>query len=149
VAGQRISVSIVIDTRPAEVWTELRNLGSHVEWMDDAESIRFTTSQREGVGTHFECATRVGPLRLTDKMVVTEWSPVEAIGIRHEGLVTGTGRFVIEQSGSTATVVRWTERLAFPWWLGGPAGAVIGGRLLKRVWRRNLCNLRDRLVSAP
>jgi carbon monoxide dehydrogenase subunit G len=149
VAGRRISVSIVIDARPEVVWADLRNLSSHVQWMDDATSIRFAGSQHEGVGTRFECATKVGPFRLTDQMVVTEWDHARAIGIRHEGLVTGTGRFTLARKGRHGTRVRWTERLRFPWWMGGPAGAVVGGPVLKRVWRRNLRNLRARFaVSA-
>ncbi len=43
----------------------------------------------------------------------------------------------------------WDEELHFPWWLGGPVGELIGGKVvLGALWRRNLRNLK-RLVEAP
>ena len=86
----------------------------------------------------------MGPFRLTDAMVITAWEPGRVMGIRHEGLVTGTGQFTLRRRGRRRTRFTWTERLAFPWWLGGPAGALVGGQVLRAVWRRNLVNLRAR-----
>ncbi len=74
----------------------------HVDWMADAVSIRFETDQTRGVGTSFLCDTKVGPIRLTDRMEITEWVPADdagaigRMGVRHTGIVTGTGVFTIE-----------------------------------------------------
>jgi carbon monoxide dehydrogenase subunit G len=141
-------VSTVVDAPPARVWDYVRDVATHIEWMDDAVAIRFISAQRQGVGTTFECDTRIGPLRLTDTMVVTSWEPGRAIGIRHHGLIGGTGRLTLRRRGRRRTKVTWAERLRFPWWLGGPAGALVGGRVLRRVWRRDLANLRGRFSSA-
>ncbi len=140
----RIRVSTVVEARPGRVWDDLRHIDRHVEWMGDAERIWFLSAQREGVGTAFECATRVGPFRLTDRMVVTEWGEARRIGIRHEGLVRGTGRFTIRPARRGRTRFTWTERLRFPWWMGGPVGAAVGGLVLRRVWRRNLATFAAR-----
>ncbi len=140
----RIRVSTVIPAPPERVWEDLRHIGSHVEWMADATGIRFRSAQQEGVGTAFDTDTRIGPIRLTDVMVVTEWSPGRVIGIRHEGLVTGAGRFTLQPERGEATRFRWDERLRFPWWLGGPVGGVFGRPVLTWVWRRNLARLRAR-----
>jgi hypothetical protein len=113
--------------------------------MDDAIAIRFTSRQREGVGTTFECDTRVGPFRLVDRMEVTEWRARRAIGIRHTGLVTGRGRFVLARH-RRGTRFTWEERLRFPWWLGGAVGGTVAKPVLRRVWRGNLENLR-RLIE--
>jgi uncharacterized protein YndB with AHSA1/START domain len=134
-----IRVSTPITASPEEVWADVRDLASHVEWMADAEAIRFTSEQRSGVGTTFDCDTRVGPLHLTDRMEVTEWVEGEVIGVRHVGLVTGTGRFTLAAEGA-GTRFTWEESLAIPWWLGGPAAAVA----LRLVWVRNLRRLRAR-----
>ncbi len=91
----RVQVGTVIDAPPRRVWDDVADVASHVEWMADADAIRFTSRQRQGVGTSLECDTRVGPLRLTDHMEVTEWEEGRLIGVRHHGLVTGTGRFTI------------------------------------------------------
>ena len=86
-----IRVGTAYDAPPAEVWRILEPIESHVDWMADAEIIRFTTDQTRGVGTRFECVTRVGPVRLTDKMSITEWEPGRSMGVTHEGLVTAAG----------------------------------------------------------
>jgi hypothetical protein len=146
----RIRVSTVIDAPRSQVWAAVRDIGSHVTWMSDAVAIRFTSGRRRsGVGTTFDCDTAVGPLRLTDRMEVTEWRERRAMGIRHVGVVTGTGRFTLRRAGPGRRRTRftWTEDLRFPWWLGGPVGGLAGRPLLASLWRRNLRNLK-RLVEA-
>jgi carbon monoxide dehydrogenase subunit G len=145
----QIKVSTVIDAPGPRVWEDVRSIGSHVEWMHDAVAIRFTSKQREGVGTTFDCDTRVGPFRLTDLMEVTEWDEGRAIGIRHTGVVSGTGRFTVVPAGSGRSRFTWEERLAFPWWMGGPLGGLVGSRVLKAIWRRNLARLRRRFDAQP
>ena len=39
-----ISVETELDAPPEVVWSDVRNLSSHVEWMHDAESIWFTST---------------------------------------------------------------------------------------------------------
>jgi uncharacterized protein YndB with AHSA1/START domain len=143
----RIRVSVVIDAPPRDVWAAVEDIGSHVSWMHDAVAIRFHGHRRSGVGTAFACDTKVGPFRLTDEMEVTEWRRGRAMGIRHVGLVTGSGRFVLRRRRKGRTRFTWEERLRFPWWMGGPLGAVVGGQVLRLVWRRNLRGLK-RLVEA-
>ena len=137
-----IRVSTTIEAPVEAVWEYVRRIRSHTEWMADAESISFLGDQTEGVGTAFECLTKIGPLRLNDAMVVTEWAEGEAIGVRHSGLVTGEGRFTLAPAGTDRTEFCWAERLDFPWWMGGVVGGVIGARILEWVWRRNLKTLR-------
>jgi hypothetical protein len=131
-------VSTVIDAPPEQVWDEVRVVSRHVHWMRDAEAIRFTSERTSGVGTTFDCDTRVGPLRLTDRMEITEWVDGSAMGVRHVGAVTGTGRFTLRPLAGDRTQFRWEERLVFPWWMGGPLGAWAGGHVLGAIWRRNL-----------
>ena len=81
-------------------------------------------------------------------MEITEWRTGRAMGVRHTGLVTGSGRFTLRRSrraAHRATRFTWSERLRFPWWMGGPVGGVVGGRVMKVVWRRNLRRLRAQI----
>jgi hypothetical protein len=144
-----ISVSIEIDAPVDRVWLVVEPIERHVEWMHDAVAIRFQTEQTRGVGTRFLCDTKVGPIRLVDQMEITEWRPGEAMGVRHTGVVTGTGTFTLTPIDlDRRTRFTWAEELVFPWWLGGPVGAAIGGKLvMAAIWRRNLRELRD-LVEA-
>ena len=51
------------------------------------------------------------------------------MGVRHTGMVTGTGRFTLTPIDlGRRTRFSWDEALRFPWWLGGPLGALVGGR---------------------
>ncbi|MCU1453678.1 MAG: hypothetical protein JWN46_1824 [Acidimicrobiales bacterium] len=138
----RISVSTVIDAPPARVWDVVRRIENHVDWMADAEAIRFTSRTTAGVGTTFECVTRVGPVRFTDVMEITEWRERRAIGVRHVGLVTGSGRFTLRRARGGRTRFAWDERLTFPWWMGGPVGGLVGGQVMRRIWRGNLRTLK-------
>ena len=152
---ERLSVAIDIAASPSEVWTIIEPIEDHVEWMHDAGAIRFQTDQHRGVGTAFLCDTKVGPFRLVDRMEITEWMPGEAMGVRHIGLVTGTGRFRLTAIDlGRRTRFAWDESLVFPWWLGGPVGAAIGSRLvLRTIWKRNLRTLKQivesRVASSP
>jgi uncharacterized protein YndB with AHSA1/START domain len=134
----RIRVSTTIDAPPTRVWEEVRHIERHVDWMADAASITFTSRRRSGVGTTFDCLTKVGPLRLTDRMEITEWRDGKLMGVRHVGLVTGTGRFTLTKARGGRTRFTWDERLRFPWWMGGPIGGIAGGRIMKRIWKKNL-----------
>jgi len=144
-----VTVSVEIDASPEEVWSVVEPVERHVDWMTDAVAIRFEGAQTRGVGTAFLCDTKVGPIRLTDRMEITEWEPNRTMGVRHVGLVTGTGRFTLTPLGAnTRTRFTWDEELRFPWWLGGRLGELIGARLvLGAIWRRNLRALK-RIVES-
>jgi hypothetical protein len=134
----RIRVSTVIDASPAQVWEEVRLIERHVDWMADAEEIRFTSERTTGVGTTFDCLTKVGPIRLTDRMEITSWREGRSLGVDHRGLVTGTGTFTLARIRRDRTRFTWAERLRFPWWLGGPVGGAVGSVVMRRIWKRNL-----------
>jgi hypothetical protein len=146
-----ILVSTELAATPHEVWDDLQDIASHVEWMADAEAIRFTSERRSGVGTTFDCETKIGPIRLNDRMAITAWDAPAAdgraaMGVRHEGLVTGAGAFRLDPIGEGRTRFTWEEDLTFPWWLAGPVGGVFGKPVLRAVWRRNLTNLQQRFL---
>lgn len=140
----KITVSIDLDATTDRVWAIVEPIERHVDWMADAVAIRFETDQTRGVGTSFLCDTKVGPIRLTDHMRITEWIPGEAMGVEHTGLVTGTGIFTLAPlDNGQRTRFTWSETLRFPWWLGGRLGELVGGNVvMKAIWRRNLTSLK-------
>lgn len=140
----RITVSIDLEAPPSRVWEVVEPIERHVDWMADAVAIRFHGDQQRGVGTRFACDTKVGPIKLTDQMEITEWIPGEAMGVKHTGLVTGTGIFTLAPlDGGQRTRFTWSEQLTFPWWLGSRLGEIVGGGLvMKAIWRRNLKKLK-------
>lgn len=144
----RIRVGITIDAPPPVVWDAIEPIERHVAWMADAVSITFTSARRRGEGTTFDCVTKVGPFRLVDRMVVTEWSPGHAMGIEHRGVVTGRGRFTLRRRRGGRTRFTWTEQLRFPWWMGGTVGAFAAKPVLRAIWKRNLRALAVLVASA-
>jgi hypothetical protein len=132
---------------PEATWAVIEHLESHVDWMADAVAITFATDQHAGVGTRFDCYTRIGPIRLIDAMSITRWVPGEAMGVDHVGVVRGTGVFTLSWLGDQLTRFSWEEQLTFPWWLGGTAGEWVARPLLTRIWRGNLARLK-RVVEA-
>ena len=145
----KLRVGITIFAPPEAVWRVIEPIEHHVDWMADAESITFTSTIRRGVGTQFDCITRIGPFRTTDRMGVTEWVPGERMGIEHRGVVTGSGLFALTPLGADRTNFVWHEELTFPWWMGGAAGALAAKPVLRRVWERNLRTLKQLVERAP
>lgn len=156
-----VTVSIDIDATPGRVWTEIEPIENHVDWMADAVAIRFESDQTRGVGTTFLCDTKIGPIKLTDAMEITEWIPAldpgdgvvardGAMGVKHTGMVTGSGILHIEPlQGGQRTRFTWKEDLDFPWFFGGRLGEIIGGKLvLGPIWRRNLKKLKALVESS-
>jgi hypothetical protein len=143
-----ISVSIELDATPAAVWAVVEPVERHVDWMHDAVAIRFVSDQTRGVGTTFLCDTKVGPITLVDRMEITAWEPEVTMGVRHTGVVTGSGAFTLTPIDlGRRTRFTWTESLTFPWYLGSRLGERIGGNVvMKAIWRKNLRNL-QRLVE--
>lgn len=133
-------MSKTIDATPEQLWAYLRNIGDHIEWMADAESITFTSEITEGVGTTFDCLTKVGPIKLNDKMTVTSWVDNKEMGVTHSGIVTGVGVFTLEPKG-TQTLFTWSEKLEFPIYLGGKVGAFFAKPILTAIWKRNMSRL--------
>ena len=111
----RIRISQTIEAPLAVVWEELRQIDRHVLWM-----------------------TKVGPFRTNDKMWITEWIEGRQITVHHQGLITGAGRFALRGEHGRHCVLRWEERLEFPWWLGGPLAGIVAKPILKQLWIRNL-----------
>ena len=131
---------------PAQVWADVERIETHLEWMVDALTIEFLTASHQGIGTEFACVTKLGPLRTRDVLVVTEWDPPSGMTIEHRGAVQGVGRFVIRAAAS-GTEFCWDETLRFPWWMGGPFGGIVGGEILRLIWKRNLRNLKRQIES--
>ena len=140
--SKRIEVSITIKQPLEVVWNEVKVMENHVNWMQDAEKIDFLSENTFGLNTKMNVLTKVGPFSLNDVITVTEWKEMESIAVIHEGIVTGEGVFYLSEVDDTTTKFQWVETLKFPLYLGGPIGEIIGGIVLKYIWKKNLNNLK-------
>ena len=131
------------------VWEAVADVRRHSDWMADAAEIRLTSAQTTGVGTTFECETRVGPLRTLDRMAITDWEEGRVMGVEHHGLVTGVGTFRLEDQSHGGATFIWEAALSVPWWVGGRAPAALARPLLALIWRRNLRRLAATFEEGP
>lgn len=141
--SKTISVSTIIDKSLNDVWSEVSILKNHTNWMKDAVNIEFLDEKTQGLGTKMKVLTKVGPIKLFDYMTVTEWIDKKSIGVDHVGIVTGKGKFTLEELSSEQTKFTWKETLKFPIYLAGPIGEFFGGPILKLIWKNNLNGLKD------
>ncbi len=142
----RIKIEIRIRAPLQLVWEMVADIRTHTEWMVDAESITVTSDCSSGVGTTFDCVTKIGPFRTIDHMEITEWIEERVMGVAHRGLVSGSGRFTLQEAGPSDTNFSWEETLTFPWWIGGRLTSIGSTPVLKAIWRGNLRRL-SRLVE--
>jgi uncharacterized protein YndB with AHSA1/START domain len=142
----RIKIEVCIRAPLQLVWEMVADIRTHTEWMVDAESITVTSDCSSGVGTTFDCVTKIGPFRTIDHMEITEWIEERVMGVAHRGLVSGSGRFTLQKAGPSDTNFSWEETLTFPWWIGGRLTSIGSTPVLKAIWRGNLRRL-SRLVE--
>mgnify|MGYP002628628634 FL=1 len=142
----RIKIEVCIRAPLQLVWEMVADVRTHTEWMVDAESITVTSDCSSGVGTTFDCVTKIGPFRTIDHMEITEWIEERVMGVAHRGLVSGSGRFTLQETGPSNTNFSWEETLTFPWWIGGRLTSIGSTPVLKAIWRGNLRRL-SRLVE--
>ena len=140
----RAHASVEIDATSEEVWAQLSDVEGHREWIESVESLSFITDEHAGPGTVFDVVVGIGPLRLPGRMTIERWDEGQAIGIRREGSISGTGIIALTQRGNR-TNLSWEEEFALPWWLGGRAADLITRTLRMRAMKSDLQRLRDRI----
>ena len=133
--SKRIETSIIINKPLDAVWQEVKVMENHVNWMEDAVKIDILSENNSGIDTKMNVLTKVGPVKLTDIITVTEWKEKESIGVIHEGIVTGEGIFYLTALNESQTEFRWEETLKFPIYLGGVIGEFFGSYVLKYIWK--------------
>ena len=137
-----IKINIEINAPTETVWNAISDIRTHVDWMTDASEIKITSEHTEGKGVTFDCETRVGPLRTTDNMEITEWVSNEIMAISHNGLVSGKGKFQLEKTSNSMTLFKWEENLKFPLYFGGEITGFFAKPILKKIWKKNLHKLK-------
>ena len=143
--SKRIETSIIINKPLDTVWQEVKVMENHVNWMEDAVKIDILSENNSGIDTKMNVLTKVGPIKLTDIITVTEWKEKESIGVIHEGIVTGQGVFYLRKNDENSTKFQWIEDLKAPYYLGGPIAEFFGGFVLKLIWKKNLMNLKRKI----
>jgi len=138
-----VTVDVVLDAPAQQVWDAAVDWESAGQWMLGTR-VRVSGDRAQGLGTRLEAITGVGPLGVSDPMVVTEWEPPHRCVVTHEGpVVRGLGVFEVFALPAGRSRFVWTERLELPagrlgryaWPLVRPAVAAGGRVSLARLAR--------------
>lgn len=110
-----IVTRVDVDLPIGEAWTRITDIERQVEWMTDMKSVRILTPGPVGVGTRAEATIRILGIGASDPVEVTELEPPHRYGIRHEGLIHGTGLIALDTlEGGRRTRIEWSETLVPP-----------------------------------
>jgi len=131
---------VIVDAPAARVWQALTAWDRQSEWVIATRAYA-TDLAGQGVGGGLAAFTGLGPIRLKDTMVITEWLPPSVCRVRHTGrVIRGTGVFQVEPTDDRRAVVTWSEHLTMPFGRVGeacwPVVRLVASRLLRRSLQR-------------
>jgi hypothetical protein len=146
------SIDIVTSTeirRPAEtVWPYLVDWEGLDRWMKEARGFRVTSEIRKGVGVEAEATVGIAGITTHDRIRVTRWQPPWILEIAHLGWVKGTGYMELSPVEAGCAVF-WREQLVPPWGPVGRLGMRVLRPLMRRIFQRDLEELRKLVESGP
>ncbi|GAA5124937.1 SRPBCC family protein [Pseudonocardia adelaidensis] len=133
----RVEITVPVEVAaPAEVvWQRVTDWAGQGEWMLGTRVRPTSGGDGRRLGATLEAVTGVGPLVVTDRMEIVEWTPPRRCVVRHVGrLVRGEGVFEVLPLGPQRARFVWSELLDLPL---GPLGA-LGWPLLRPAVRAGL-----------
>ena len=118
------------------------------DWEKQSNWIMFTTvkivsnSQRPQ-DTELLATTKIGPLKLADTMVITEWEPHMKIVVEHTGrVILGKGVFNVKEISDDETEFLWQEITPIPFGQLGKIGFFIVKPILNTMFGMSLKRLK-------
>jgi carbon monoxide dehydrogenase subunit G len=141
----RVELTVPVDVAapPDAVWRKVTDWERQGDWMLGTR-VR-TTSGGDGrrLGATLEAVTGIGPLGVTDRMEIVEWTPPRRCVVRHLGrVVRGEGVFEVVPVGSDRARLLWSELLDLPL---GRLGA-LGWRVLRPAFGAGVAHSLRRLA---
>jgi Polyketide cyclase / dehydrase and lipid transport len=133
----RAELTVPVDVAaPAEtVWQRVTDWAGQGEWMLGTRVRPTSGGDGRRLGATLEAVTGVGPLAVTDRMEIVEWTPPRRCVVRHLGpVVRGEGVFEVLPLGAESSRFSWSELLDLPL---GRLGA-LGWPLVRPAFRAGL-----------
>lgn len=123
-------------------------------WEKQSDWIMFTTVSRLSDSAiqqdlNLLAITKIGPVRLVDTMVVTDWQPFNRIVIEHTGrIVLGKGIFSVQKVSNDSCKFVWQEITPVPFGLIGQIGLAIFKPIINVPFNMSLKRLKSNIESA-
>ena len=140
-------LSITINKDIQSVWDSVKDINSHIDWMQDADTIELISGSQNEIGSKYLCKTKVGFLKTNDIFEIIKYSEPNLIKIYHTGNVSGLGYFKLNELDEDQTEFILEEDLVFPLYMGSIIGKKIAMLILHRIWNKNLLNLKSSIEN--
>ena len=123
------------------------------DWEKQSDWIMFTdvkiltnpTTQKD---VSLLAVTKIGPIKLVDTMVVTDWQPFERIVVEHTGrIILGKGVFTVRKISDHSCEFQWQEVTPVPFGLIGRIGLTVFKPLIELPFRISLHRLKSNIES--
>ncbi len=143
-----LEMAATVPAAPDVVWKLVTDWERQSDWMLEASDFVVTSAHREGIGVEAEATIRIGGITTRDRIRVSVWEPPRKLTIDHLGWVTGQGEIHIFPAGPDRSRVFWREELHPPLGLLGAVGMRMFKPLMRRIFERDVRELRDLGVRA-
>jgi hypothetical protein len=133
----RVELSEPVDVAApaAVVWHAVTDWAGQGEWMLGTRVRPTSGGDGRRLGATLEAFTGVGPIGVTDRMEIVEWTPPRRCVVRHLGrVVRGEGVFEVLPHGAERARFVWSELLDLPL---GRLGT-LGWPLVRPVFRAGM-----------
>lgn len=123
------------------------------DWERQSDWIMFTTvklvsgapQQKDSI---LLATTKLGPLKVADTMVVTDWQPYERIVVEHTGrIILGKGVFTISKIANETCEFTWQEITPVPFGFVGHIGLLFVQPILNVLFGRSLKILKSNIEA--
>ena len=142
-----LSFSIIIRASQQSVFDYVSDWEKQSDWILFTTVHRLSETQSQA-DVNLLAVTKIGPLKLIDPMVVTEWQSPTRIVIEHTGrLVLGKGIFSIRGLTDNESEFSWQEITPVPFGILGRAGLILGKPLIKIPFMMSLRKLKSNVES--
>lgn len=115
--SSRVGFAVPVDVNaPAEVvWQAVTDWVGQGEWMLGTRVEVTSSGDGRYLGATLSATTGIGPVGVTDTMVITEWDPPRRCTVRKTGkVVKGEGVFEVVELGPQRSRFLWSELLDLP-----------------------------------
>ncbi|MBC7546472.1 SRPBCC family protein [Candidatus Saccharibacteria bacterium] len=125
------------------------------DWEQQSNWVLFTTVQvllktKQSQDSILLAVTKIGPFKLMDSMVITDWLPYDRIVIEHTGrLVMGKGIFEVKKISDNESEFIWQEVTPVPFGLIGRATLFVAKPILRLMFDASQKKLKAAIEARP
>ena len=141
-----LTFSIEINARPKTIFEYVSNWEKQSEWIlfTKVKLLKGLPNQKDPL---LLAITGVGPFKVKDTMVITDWHPYKRIVVEHTGrVVLGKGVFIIEEISDKVSKFSWQEITPIPLGFIGQIGLVLIRPIMNIAFGKSLKNLKNNIL---